>query len=148
MKATLCLKLHTDPTTDAALLETVSQSTECFNAVCRYGWESEDCTNFSLHHATYNSLCRIHPQMPSQLIVSARMKAAEALQSVQKRLHQGRKASCPQSDLQSIRYDARSYWVKLAEGKASLATVCGRVEVCFSLPECYQSYLSWQTCSA
>src|SRR5258706_16081496 len=118
MKATLRLKLHLDPSSEIALLETLAQSTECFNAVCRYGWESHDCNNFSLHHATYNSLCRIHPEMPTQLIVSARMKATEALKSVQKRIHQGRKASCPQSDLQSIRYDARSYWVHLAEGKA------------------------------
>src|SRR5258705_13859297 len=125
MKATLRLKLHLDPSSELALLETLAQSTECFNAVCRYGWEGEDCHNFSLHHATYNTLCRIHPDMPSQLIVSARMKAAEALKSVQKRnprrigdlgsiknpFQQGRKASCPQSDLQAIRYDARSYWV-------------------------------------
>src|SRR5689334_4066480 len=100
MKATLRLKLHTDSSTDQAFLQTLTQSTECFNAVCRYGWESHNHNGFSLHHATYHSLCRIHPQMPSQLVISARMKATEALKSVQKRIHQGRKASCPQSDLQ------------------------------------------------
>ncbi len=56
--------------------------------------------------------------------------------------------SCPQSELCPVRYDARSYWVKLSEGEASLATNCGRVKVAFNLPECYRQYLSWQTCSA
>ncbi len=148
MKATLRLKLHADDETTALLLETVRQSTECFNAVCRYGWESNDNNGINLHHATYTSLRRIHPELPSQLVVSARSKAVEALKSVEKRIHQGRKASCPQSELCPIRYDARSYWVKLSEGKASLATICGRVEVDFNLPECYGSFLCWQTCSA
>ena len=148
MKATLKLRLNMDAASTDVLLETSAQSTECFNAVCRYGWESNDHNSVSLHHATYNSLSRIHPEMPSQLIVSARMKATEALKSVEKRIHQGRKASCPQSDLCPIRYDARSYWVKLSEGEASLATIGGRVKVAFNLPECYRQYLGWQTCSA
>lgn len=148
MKATLRLKLQMDEATHTLLLDTMIQSTECFNAVCRYGWESHDFNGVSLHHATYNSLCRLHPDMPSQLIISARMKAVEALKSVNTRIYQHKKASCPQSDLCSIRYDARSYWVKLEQGEASLATIDGRVKVGFSLPRCYTSYLSWQSASA
>jgi|SRR5579871_1355910 len=143
MKATLRLKLQMDETTTALLQATMLQYTACFNAVCRYGWESHDHNGVSLHRATYNSLCHLHPEMPSQLVISARMKAAEALKAGQTRIYQGKKASCPHSDLQSIRYDARSHWVRLSEGKASLATICGRVTVSYSVPECYQSYLSW-----
>ena len=148
MKATLRLKLAMDEATRALLLETMLQSTECFNAVCRYGWESHDFNGVSLHHATYSSLCRLHPDMPSQLIISARMKAVEALKSGETRLSQRKKASCPQSSLCSIRYDARSYWAKLEKGEASLSTTGGRVKVIFSLPKCYETYLSWQTASA
>jgi hypothetical protein len=124
MKATLRLKLHTDPATDAALHETLRQSTACFNAICRYGWNHNERNGTRLHQSTYNSLRQLYDTLPSQLVVSSRMKAAEALKSVAERKKQGKKISCPQSELCPIRYDARSYWVKLAEGIASLATVC------------------------
>ncbi|MCW3052019.1 MAG: ISSoc1, transposase [Chthonomonadales bacterium] len=76
------------------------------------------------------------------------MKAAEALRSVSELHTKGRKISCPQSQLCPIRYDARSYSVKLQEGAASLATVEGRVCVTFSLPACYLQYLRWDIRSA
>jgi predicted transposase len=121
MKATLRLKLHTDPATNYTLTETLRQSTACFNAVCRYGWENNERNGVCLHQATYNHLRKRYDDMPSQLVASARMKATEALKSVQERKKQGRTVSCPHSDCCPIRYDARSYWVKLEEGRASLA---------------------------
>lgn len=69
------------------------KSTECFNTVCRYGWESHDFNAVSLHQATYNSLCHLHADMPSQLIISVRMKAVEALKPVYTRICQRKKAS-------------------------------------------------------
>ncbi|MCW3053539.1 MAG: ISSoc1, transposase [Chthonomonadales bacterium] len=148
MKATLRLKLHTDPATDAALHETLRQSTACFNAVCRYGWNHHERNGIRLHQATYRTLRAEYQNLPSQLVVSARMKAAEALKSVAERKKLGKKISCPHSELCPIRYDARSYGVKLEDGIASLATVEGRVCVTFHLPACYERYLPWDTCSA
>ncbi len=148
MKATLRLKLHTDPTTDATLHETLRQSTACFNTVCRYGWFHHERNGNRLHHATYRGLRAEYDDLPAQLVVSARTKATEALKSVAERKKQGKKISCPQSELCPIRYDARSYWVNLSEGIASLATVEGRACVAFPLPACYERYLTWDTCSA
>ena len=125
MKATLRLKLHTDEATNAILMETLRQSTECFNFVCRYGFEHNERNGFRLHQSTYASLKTLFPDMPSQLLVSARMKATESLKSVQALRKKGKKVSCPQSDLCPIRYDARSYGVNLEAGVASLASVCG-----------------------
>ena len=148
MKATLRLKLHTDQTTDAVFLETLRQSTECFNAVCRYGWDHDERNGVELHRATYESLRRLQPDLPSQLVVSARMKARESLKSAHELDKMGKRVSCPQSSLCPIRYDARSYWIKREEGIASLVTVRGRVTVTFKLSDCYQQYLSWRTCCA
>ena len=148
MKATLRLKLHTDPATEAALHTTMRLSTACFNAVCRYGWNHHEHNGINLHHATYRNLRAEHNTLPSQLVVSARMKAAEALTSVEERHRRGRKIACPQSELCAIRYDARSYRVQLANGMASLATVCGRLRVAFHLPACYTRYLTWDIRSA
>jgi IS605 OrfB family transposase len=148
LKATLRLKLNTDEATVALLQETARQSTACFNAVCRYGWEHEERNGTRLHQATYKSLRETHPELPSQLVVSARMKATEALKSVQERKKQGRSVSCPQSNLCPIRYDARSYWVRLVDGCASLATTQGRVCVTFCLCDYYTRYADWKPCSA
>jgi IS605 OrfB family transposase len=87
MKATLRLKLHTDPTTHAVVLETLRQATSCFNTVCRYGWEHDERNGVRLHQATYQLLRDTHPNLPSQLVISARVKATdEAVKSVRRRV--------------------------------------------------------------
>jgi IS605 OrfB family transposase len=148
LKATLRLKLNTDEATLALLQETSRQSTACFNAVCRYGFEHNERNGVRLHQSTYTDLRKHFDALPSQLVVSARMKATEALKSVEELRTKKKKVSCPQSQLCPIRYDVRSYWVRLSDGVASLASVCGRVGVTFHLPECYRQYLTWRTCSA
>ena len=148
MKATLRLKLHIAKDVEPVLLETLRQSTDCFNSVCRYGWDHDERNGVRLHQSTYTLLRIEHPALPSQLVISARMKATESLKSAQELKKQGRKVTCPQSEFCPIRYDARSYWVKLDDGIASLATVCGRATVQFRVPDCYQLYLTWRVCSA
>jgi hypothetical protein len=144
LKVTLRLKLHLIPATEAVLRETLEQSTACFNAVCRQGWNHDERNGTRLHQATYKTLREAHPQ----LVVSARMRAAEALQSVQERKRQGRSVSCPHSLLCPVRYEARSYWVRLSDGCASLATTQGRVCVSFRLCDYYTRYADWKPCSA
>ncbi|HLI47416.1 MAG TPA: hypothetical protein VKV18_01825, partial [Chthonomonas sp.] len=85
MKVTLRLKLYRNPATEAALWETLLQFTDCFNAVCTYGWEQNERNGTRLHRATYKSLRKAHPDLPAQLVVAARRKAGEALKSVQER---------------------------------------------------------------
>jgi putative transposase len=148
VKVTLRLKLHIDPATEAALWETLLQFTDCFNAVCTYGWEQNERNGTRLHRATYKSLRQAHPDLPAQLVVAARRKAGEALKSVQERKKQGRSVTCPQSPLCPVRYDARSYWVRLQDGCASLATTQGRVCVPFRLCDYYTRYAHWKPCSA
>lgn len=142
------------PTTEhyAVLLETIQQYTDCFNAVAAYGWEHGEKNSVALHKATYYPLREAYPQMPSQLVISARSKAAEALTSaftwkikrerefpkkVAKALARGKPAPtfkpvrCPQSSNCSIRYDQRSY--AFDREYVSLATVAGRQIVALHL---------------
>jgi putative transposase len=148
LKVTLRLKLHIDPATEAALWETLLQFTDCFNAVCTYGWEQNERNGTRLHRATYKSLRKAHPDLPAQLVVAARRKAGEALKSVQERKKQGCSVTCPQSHLCPVRYDARSYWVRLQDGCVSLATTQGRVRVTFRQCDYYSRYAHWKPCSA
>ncbi len=142
------LRLHTCREAEDILLETLRQSTACFNAITVHGWETAERNGTRLHHATYKTLRSDYPDLPSQLHCAARVKATEALKSVDERLKQGRKSACPTSELCPVRYDARSYWVKLSEGMASLATVAGRACVRFHVCAYYRRYLGWKPCSA
>lgn len=148
MRATLKLKLAPTPEAAAALAETLTHYTACFNAVCAYGWQQGERNSVRLHRATYAPLRAEHPSLPAQLVCAARVKATETLRSVEARRKRGKKVSCPRSGGCAIRYDARSYWVKLSEGQASLATTGGRKLIVFRLPDYYRRYLDWAVTSA
>jgi IS605 OrfB family transposase len=127
------------------LLETIRQYTECFNAVTTYGWKHGEKNGVELHKATYYPLRESHQHLPAQLVISARVKATEAIKSaftwkikremefpkkVAKALARGKPTPtfkpvrCPQSDISSVRYDQRSY--TFYRDHVSLATVAGR----------------------
>ena len=105
-------------------------ATACFNAVAAHGWTHEQCNSVELHKATYYSLRAEHPTLPSQLVISSRMRAGEAITSALTRKKHGRRTACPAGTLAPIRYDARSY--RLTQGAASLASVNGRQVVTFA----------------
>jgi IS605 OrfB family transposase len=127
------------------LLETVHQYTDCFNTVAAYGWKQGERNSVKLHKATYYPLREAYPQLPAQLVISARVKATEVVKSaltwkikkerefpkkVAKALARGKPAPtfkpvrCPQSSISDIRYDQRSY--TFYDHRVSLATVAGR----------------------
>ena len=124
---------------------TIDAYTKAFNFVCQTGWDNSDSNGVSLHNSTY-SLTRKY--LPSQLAVSARMKATEAIKAAKARLKKKQKAACPQSRQSSIRYDARSFNVWFDRGELSLLTVQGRVKIPVSVPEYFQQYLDWKRCTA
>ena len=55
---------------------TIDAYTKAFNHTCTIGWKDNDYNGVSLHHKVYRDT-RVY--LPSQLAVSARMKATEAL---------------------------------------------------------------------
>jgi IS605 OrfB family transposase len=86
--------------------------------------------------------------LPAQLVVSSRMKAAEAVKSVLTHKRKGRRTSVPHARFCPIRYDMRSYWVKWETGVCSLATVAGRMELPFRVPDYARKYITGKTASA
>lgn len=148
LTATLKLKLHPTSEQAAAFTATRGAFTAAFNHVCTYGWQAGERNGTALHRATYAPLRAKYPHLPSQLVCASRVKAAEALKAVHARTQQGRKATCPQSDGTAIRYDARSSWVRLGQGEASVTTVAGRLRLPFRLCDYYQRYQDWQVRSS
>ena len=124
---------------------TINAYTEAFNSICQTGWNDSDSNGVSLHHKTYKQIRRY---LPSQLAVSARMKATEALKSVKVKIRKKQKATCPQAKQSSIRYDARSYNVWFDRNELSLLTIGGRIKSPIFVPEYFKQYIAWKRCSA
>lgn len=127
------------------ILPTIKAYTQAFNHVCQIGWNDSDSNGVSLHHKTYKEL---REYLPSQLAVSARMKATEALKAIKTRIKKKQKATCPFSKQSSIRFDARSYNIWFDKSDLSLLTISGRQKIPISIPEYFKQYLSWKRCSA
>jgi len=127
------------------LLDTLHQYTACFNKVAAFGWEKGVKNSIELHKGTYYPLRENFPTLPSQLVISARMKAAEAVKSAltwkkkrakehaskvakalahKKPVPKFKPVHCPHSSMMTIRYDKRSYTIH--EDCVSLATIQGR----------------------
>ena len=112
---------------DASLDATLSASRSCFNAVAALGWERREKNGVVLHRATYTDLRKAYPELPSQLVISARMKATEALRSAFALQKRGKNVSGPHGERGMARYDARSFRVEMDKGIVGLATVAGRI---------------------
>lgn len=130
VQRTIRVRLKPAPEQRRVLLETLAESTACFNAVAAYGWQHEQRNGVELHKATYYPLRAEHPALPSQLVVSARTRANEAIKSALTRKRQGRRTGCPHGVMVPIRYDVRSY--RLIDRTASLASAAGRQVVPFA----------------
>jgi putative transposase len=129
VQRTFRLKLQPTPDQERILLETTRQHTECYNAVARYGWETNNKNGVELHKATYYDLRGQFPDLPAQLVIAARMRATESLASaftLRKKTDKKRNVSCPTSTLSPIRYDVRSYRYDKTTQCVNLSTVEGR----------------------
>jgi putative transposase len=176
IQRTIRIKLHPTAEQAALLLETITQYTQSFNDVCKLA-DAEHLTNgVALHHATYYQQ-QASANLPSQLIVSARIKATEAIKSVMElrkkrvKCEAKRKTECaaagkefkpkqpiktPCSKQAAIRYDARSYRFDRAGNTVSLlhvklaGQVRNRITIPIVVPAYYQQFLTadWQTDSA
>src|SRR5207245_627543 len=134
MDRTLVLTIQPTPEQASILHRTLVEHTACFNAVCAEGFTNQYSNGVELHKQTYYSLRAQYPNLPAQLVCAARVKATEAVKSaltwkkkqaarypklVAKASQLGREppkfkpVQAPQSVSAPIRYDQRSYWVKL-----------------------------------
>jgi len=124
---------------------TIQAYTNAYNFVCKIGYKPLDTNGVSLHNKTYEE---IRKSLPSQLAISARMKATESLKSVKNRKKKGKKISCPQSKQCSIRLDKNSYSLWLESRKISILTINGRKKFQLNIPTYFEQYLTWKYTSA
>jgi putative transposase len=165
----MIVPLHPTPEQACILKRTLEEHTACFNEVARLGFTTQQRNGVELHKETYYELRHQYPDLPAQLVCAARVKATEAVKSAltwqkkhaanyAKKVAKAKKkgkpipvfkpVKCPRAKFCPVRYDARSYWVKWNSMTARLATVAGRVELPFTIPQYAQQYIGYHTCSA
>jgi putative transposase len=169
MDRTIVAQLHPTPEQAQVLKRTIEEHTACFNAVADLGFTLKCSNGVELHKATYYDLRQHYPDLPAQLVCAARVKATEAVKSAltwqkkhearyPKKVAQAKKQGRPEpkfkpvrvphSKICPVRYDARSYWVKWEMMTTSVATIAGRVQVRFTVPEFAREYVGGNVCSA
>ena len=169
MDRTIIVQLTPTPEQALILKRTLDEHTACFNEVTFTGFTTQCSNGTELHKETYYPLRLRYPDLPSQLVCAARVKATEAVKSaltwklkkekeypkkVAKAHKQGRPVptfrpvKCPRTKIAPIRYDQRSYWVKWNVNRCSLATTHGRMELDFTVPSHLLQYVGYKTCSA
>ena len=137
------IKLNMKP---AEILPTLQAYTKAFNFVCQTGFSKKDKNGVSLHKKTYEA---VREYLPSQLAISSRMKATEALASVFTKTKHKKYGACPVSKSCSIRYDQNSYSLFLNKKEVSLLTISGRKRFTLAIPEYFsEQFASWKHCSA
>jgi len=127
VRRTVRFRVRPSPDVESRLLETRQQYTEAFDAVVDAGWEAKRINAVDLHKTTYRDL-RARLSLPSQLVITARSKAVEALRA-SKAIHGGR----PSCKNPSVRFDARCWRMDWNRCAAHLTLIGGRAELPFNM---------------
>jgi putative transposase len=126
------------------ILPSIQAYTTAFNLVCQVGYKNKITNSIKLHKLTYQE-CRTNFNLPSQLAISARTKAVEALKTIKSK---NKYSKCPQSKLAAIRLDCNSYSISKS-GVVSILTLSGRKKIKLDIPQYYQHYFTdWKYTSA
>lgn len=81
MDRTLVLNIQPTPEQASILHRTLTEHTGCFNTVAHEGFTTACSNGVELHKRTYYPLRAQYPDLPSQLVCAARVKATEAVKS-------------------------------------------------------------------
>ena len=124
---------------------TVDAYTKAYNYVCKIGYPVLETNGVTLHKLTYTETRKY---LPSQLAISARMKATETLKSIKELKKKGNTVSCPVSKRCSVRLDCNSYSLFLNSKQVSILTIEGRKRFTLDVPVYFRRYLDWRNTSA
>lgn len=148
MDRTVRIQLKPTPEQHLTLLETLRQFTAAFNLVCATGWQREEKNGVRLHHLTYYETKATCPDMPSNLLIQARVKATEAIKSALALKAKAKKVSQPHAKLCPARYNEYTYKVDWTQGQVNLATTAGRLVLPFTVPEYAQKHVGHPVATA
>jgi putative transposase len=125
----LVRKVKLQPTAEQAaiLLETLKQYKQAIDLPLQFGFQHKQISGVELHKATYYEL-RKSTQLPSQLVCSARCKAAEALKAIKTKTKGKFDTKQPQSrKFPTVRLDRNSCGITATSVK--ITTINGRIAI-------------------
>jgi putative transposase len=140
MQRTIRLQLTPSPNQVALLAATLQQFTLVFNHVCAHGWTNRISNGVTLHHDTYYRSKSLSPELVSDLVVQARVKATEALASAFALQKAGRKVTQPQSHACPPRYNVHTFKLDWESRTVRMSTTGGRQTVRFETPDYSAKY--------
>ncbi|MCX5727097.1 MAG: transposase, partial [Candidatus Saganbacteria bacterium] len=151
------------------LKDQASRYAQVFNHVVSFGLDNSITNAVELHHKTYYTFAN-RDFLPSQLIISARTKAAETIHGwltakkkrdkqilkQQEKIAKGkhfRKILQPitrpvSKGVAAVRYDARSFNIDFKTKIISFSSINGRQRISFNANPYYEQYYSGKVCSA
>lgn len=135
MQRTIRLKLTPSPAQARALTETRRLFTAAFNQFVRLGWDAGVSNATKLHYLAYYPVRASVPDLNSNLINTARAKAAESLKSAFALRAEGRKVSIPASAGCPPRYNTHTYKVDWESQTVRMSLVGARQTIRFDIPE-------------
>jgi putative transposase len=141
MQRTIRIQLDPSPAQTAALAQTSRLFTSAFNHTLRLGWQAGISNSTKLHHLSYYQVKDAHPTLVSDLIIQARVKAAEALRSAfTLRCDPSRTVSMPQSLACPPRYNLHTYRLDWQTRTVQLSTTAGRQTIRFTVQDYATKY--------
>jgi putative transposase len=148
VKRTIRLRLRPSAEQAAALAETSRQFTSAFNQAAAMGWAAGVGNSTKLHYLVYYPVKHAHPTLVSDLLIQARVKAAEAIRSAFALKKKGLRFTQPRSTACPPRYNVHTYRLDWAAQTASLSTTGGRQVVPFAVPAYAARYVGGSPDSA
>jgi IS605 OrfB family transposase len=148
MQRTIRLQLTPSPAQATLLAITAQQFTALFNPVCAHGWANSICNGVTLHHATYYPAKSLAPNLVSDLVVQARVKATEALRSAFALRKQQRTVAMPHSSACPPRYNVHKDRLDWQSRTVRMSTTGGRQTIRFEIPNYAAKYTGFPVDSA
>jgi len=152
------------------LQEQSKRYAQVFNHVVSFGLGNGITNAVQLHHHTYYTFANREKFLPSQLIISARSKAAETIhgwltakkkreKQILKQQEAIAKGKCIKhilepisrpvaKDFFSVRYEARTFNIDFKSRTISYSSILGRQRMKFNANPYYEKYYSGKVCSA
>lgn len=131
-----------------ALTETSRLFTAAFNSFVAMGWEAGISNATKLHYLAYYPVRSEIPTLNSNLVNTARAKAAEAIKSSFALREAGRKGSMPRSDACPPRYNEHTYKMDWQSQTVRISLVTDRQTIRFDLPDYSEKYAGYPTDTA
>jgi putative transposase len=143
MQRTIRLKLTPSPAQADALTETSRLFTAAFKRFVAMGWDAGVSNATKLHYLAYYPVRSELPLLNSNLINTARAKAAEAFKSAFALQKLERKVSMPTSEACPPRYNLHTYKVDWESQTVRLSLVGERQTIRFSVPDYNADYAGY-----